>query len=343
MPDLDQPDAIASGFFMTLSTPMTRIAFLLLSACLVLSLGSCGPDSSEHAIAQPKTAHIVIIDLHGYVGCGIDASLIEHGLAQRLAALIDPLDAVVFSLRSEGGMLNRVGPLSDLIHQRVSSQVRCIGWIERAESAAALLALTIPELVMPPDGIIGGAVGVRLDPLTGRWIALPESDQEAVRFIAAACAARGGHDRDLALRLTTPRPDQNGAQVLTLTGREAADRGLAKAYPSLESSLDGIFGEGGWTVDQETSRDLSESVARAESERVRIIGLQQRFDAAIRIAEDGGGIEAVEVADGYYDLLLEIAVSERPESVRAAVFLGLLEWTARAGQRLRDVSGESQP
>lgn len=310
----------------------------LLGACR----GDTDPPGENVPLAQP--ARVLIVDLHGYIGCGVDADLIGQPIAEEIARVHDPIDAVVFSIDSGGGMLNRVGPLSDLIHERIRPRWRTMAWIERAESASALVAMSIPELWMPPDGLIGGAVGVERDPATGRWVALPTDEQEAIRYIAAACAARGGHDREVALSMTIGRTESDdphsGAQVFT--GDRAQEVGLVQNAGSLEAMLDEVFGEDGWEIDTAASAAIFARIEEAESLRERAVELQTRFDLAMQRAE-GGNEYALAAADGYFDDLLALSVREDGPALRVVSFLGLFEWVDAALERMDAVSGESVP
>lgn len=314
----------------------------MLALCTLAS--SCSDPEPRQQAQRSAQARLLLINLHGYVGCGADADLIRQGIAEQLARVNDPPDAVVFSLDSQGGMLNRVGPLSDLIHERIQGRARCIGWVQRAESAAALVALNIPDLWMPVEGTIGGAVGVRRNPAGDGWVPLSDQEQQAVRYVAAACAARGGHDQALALSLTVPE-NEGGEPIgsaLVLTGDSAERAGLVRIADALESALDSEFGPGGWVVDQEVSRSISGDIASAEALREEVIELQNRFRIAIEMAE-GGNPDALSTADRYFDAILAVSVREDPPALRVIAFLGLFDWIDGALDRMGELPGEIGP
>jgi hypothetical protein len=316
-----------------------RLVAALLAACC-LFLGACRQQPEEAAVTGETPAiRVLVVQLDGFVGCGVDAELIRPPLA---ACLADPAarpDVVVFAIDSGGGMLNRVGPLSDLIYAYFDDDgPLCIGWVERAESAAALVALNIPELWMPPDGVIGGAVGVQ--PGDNGWEALPSDQQEAIRYMAAACAARGGHDRDLALSLvvpTDPQPRPNGARVLSAL--DAQEAGLATMARSLEEALDERFGAGAWRIDQDASSRVSAPVEEAEAVRQRFEEVRERFEIALRSAADQDDPASREVADSYLGQALEISTQDNAPTLRAMAFSAGFEWIARASEELRALSG----
>jgi len=298
--------------------PHTRILALLTGCALLAWLASCGDGPATGGSDDHRPVRVLIVDLHGFIGCGADAELITQPIAEEIARVRDPIDVVVFSIDSGGGMLNRVGPLSDLIHERIRPRWRIMAWIERAESASALVALSIPELWMPPDGLIGGAVGVQRDPETGGWVELPSETQEAIRYVAAACAARGGHDPDLALSMTIAQAGStqplSGGEVLT--GSRARENGLVQNADSLDAMLNQAFGENGWEIDTTASAAVSSGIA------------------------ERGDDYALAAADGYFDDLLAISVREDPPSKRVNAFLGLFEWIDGALDRMDAVPGE---
>lgn len=324
---------------------ITAIAFVGLVATVVASLlVSCSPD--EHDTEQETTgvATVVVVSLEGFVGCGIDAALLRQPLAELVADLEHPVDALVLRFDSGGGMLNRVGPLSDMIHAYFDERdIDCIAWIERAESASSIVALTVPDLWMPPDGTIGGAVGVRE---TGPdvWEALPPEDQEAIRFMVAASAARGGHDRDIALSIALPETQLPGEVHAgrVLTGAEAAEVGLARVAPSMEAALDSVFGADGWRIDTERSTQISNEVRRAEVVRADLVELYRRLDRSLEAAgkREPGALEA---ADGYLDEVLALASVDDPAVLRAVEFLGGFQRVSAAINRVEQLADPGAP
>jgi hypothetical protein len=322
---------------------LVRVMVLLVTACALVALGACreqqGPAST--AASDAEKVRVVVVELHGFVGCGVDADLLRSALAQTLASVNDAPDAVVFSIDSGGGMLNRVGPLSDLLHHAFGEGgPSVLGWVVRAESAAALVAVGLPELWMPPDGIIGGAVGVERG--SGGWRALPEPEQQAIRYMAAACAARGGHDRDLALSLVTPAAgeESSGGAGLVLTGSGAEAAGLVRAARTLEEALNERFGTGRWEVDQDASDSLSDLVRRAEAVREGFIEVQRRFEIAIQRGDGSPEASAIEVAESYLERAMEMSTKGDAPTLRAMAFLDGYAWVSWAIDEVEALSGE---
>lgn len=67
-------------------------------------------------------------------------------------------EVLVLMVDSGGGLLADVKPLSDVIHNELKPKFRVVAWIESAISAAAMTSLNCEEIVMMPQGHIGGAV-----------------------------------------------------------------------------------------------------------------------------------------------------------------------------------------
>lgn len=319
------------------------IGSTLLCVALLVMVSGCGEERAPGPAIETgeSVVRVVVVDLHGFVGCGVDADLLRSPLAEVLASVHEAPDAVVFSIDSGGGMLNRVGPLSDLLHGAFDDGGPSVmGWVVRAESAAALVALGLPDLWMPPSGIIGGAVGV--ERRGDGWRALPERDQQAIRYMAVASAARGGHERELALSLVTPAagegsPESNG---LVLTGMAAQDAGLVRVALTLEDALDERFGAGSWEIDGASSAMLSRVVREAESIREEFGEVSRRFEIALERAGESVDAGLIEAADSYLGQALVISTREDAAAVRAMTFLDGFAWVARASEELERVSGE---
>lgn len=314
-----------------------------LSLVGLLAASACSPPAEGPSTASDRPARVVVVRLDGFVGCGVDAELLRQPLAEIVADLDRRVDTVVFAFDSGGGMLNRVGPLSDLIHGYFAERdIDCIGWIERAESAASIVALTIPDLWVSPDGTIGAAIGVR-EAGPGAWQALPPEEQEAVRFMVAAAASRGGHDPDVALRMTQPASstdDPHGGRVFT--GQEAAEFGIAQAANSIDAALDSIYGSSGWQIDRERSDRISRTVERAERVRSELAELYERLDRATASAAEGDS-SAVGLAADVLDQLLELASKDDPATVRAVRFLGGFQRVSGAIDRVDALSDQNTP
>jgi len=341
---LSRPGAVRRVFYARSCRVKFASGLKLVVVCVVATLlQACGERSGPKPAEPDEPVRVLVVRLHGYVGCGVDAQLLSQSISEELARVREPIDAVVFWFDSSGGMLNRVGPLSDLMYERIGARWRQLAWVERAESAASLVALNIPEIWMPEDGLIGGALGVERDPGSGAWRALPEEIQQRVRYVAAACASRGGHDARLALDLVGGGDDETGGSAARIhTGARAEELGLARTASSLEAMLDRVFGAGKWEIDGGASASISSVIAAAEEERERATELQQRFVIAIGRAEAGEEY-ALDVADQYFGELLAISTDESVQARRVGAFLGLLEWVGWAMDRMEALSGEGSP
>ena len=327
--------------------PMSRIlaahhGWAILLAAVLAALAACAPEPEGHGDASEVPVRVLLVELSGFVGCGVDAVLLRQPLAEAIADLDEPIDAVVFRFDSGGGMLNRVGPLSDLIHSYFADgDVRCLAWIDRAESSASILALTITELWMPPDGSIGAAVGVR-ETEPGIWEPLPDEQQEAVRFMVAASAARGGHDADVAMLMTRSGEGSTGPHAgRVFTGAELQDLGLARTAPSLDAALDSVFGAGGWQLDEDRSKRVVAAVQRAERTRSELTELLQRFEAAAETAESDP--DSFALADAVLGELLTLSTDDDPAVLRAIDFVGGFPRITRAIDRLETLRDQNTP
>lgn len=160
---------------------------------------------NKHAYASqqsPAHTHVAVLNLQGTVGLEITHTRIINAATslQALTADNPKHNAIlILKLKSQGGKLNALPALSDAIyHARTNQEIRIVFWIESAASAAALLALNSPDIVMAPTGFIGGAITTDQQ---GKPIS--NQDLQAALFVGRTCALRGGHDQHFPLAMQT--------------------------------------------------------------------------------------------------------------------------------------------
>lgn len=194
----------------SITTPARRIparagiARTLAALALALPPAACdrGPDPAASAGSEPRTA---LLPLEGVIGIHIRADV--------LADAIDVLDAmpagerpdtVILRIDSPGGHVAEVPPIVDLIHDRLLPRCRTIAHVDQAVSAAALIAMAVPELTMSPGAALGAAVTIEPTPDGPR--ALAGGDLETMLEVGRIVAARGGHDPRIVEAMQRPVP-----------------------------------------------------------------------------------------------------------------------------------------
>jgi len=84
---------------------LSRGLKLVLACIAAMLLQACGERSEPPQVEPDEPTRVLVVRLHGYVGCGVDADLISQGISEELARVHEPIDAVVFWIDSGGGML----------------------------------------------------------------------------------------------------------------------------------------------------------------------------------------------------------------------------------------------
>ena len=111
--------------------------------------------------AKPRTAksgvpRAAVLSLEGMVGIYMTANSIEQCIP-----LLDEekVDILVIRIKSGGGALLEIQPLSDMIHLKLKKKYRVVAWIESAISAAAMTAHCIEEIYFMPQANYGACTG----------------------------------------------------------------------------------------------------------------------------------------------------------------------------------------
>ena len=207
-----------------------------------------------------------LIPLHGNIGEGVVAKLLEEALKD---ALKRKPDVVILEVDSPGGMVVEAEKIVTVI-RRYNKKLRIVSYIDKAESAAVVCAFATREIYMSPSAKMGAATA---------WVpSLPwlpdkieEKMQSSWRATARIAAETGGHsvllaeamiDRNMELYVV----EQDGnkvvkrgkggkgrtvvsrkGQILTMTAREAAACGLSAGTVGGYDDLAKKLGFAKWT------------------------------------------------------------------------------------------------
>jgi membrane-bound serine protease (ClpP class) len=240
----------------------------------------------------------VALPLYGEVGVEITADALKRAIAE---ARRHKPQYVILVIDSLGGLVTEKERICEVIRQ--APDVRFIAYVKQAVSAAAVVALACPEIYVAEDSTIGATVAVMPGALGGMKVA-SEKVQSVVRATDRAVALRAGHsdlwvrgmsesDLELAVVLdgadservveATGEPDQQvikrRGQVLTLTGREAVEYGLARGTCADVASIKDALGLAAWHVADERPWHMligSGRAARAQREEAARVGPELR-------------------------------------------------------------------
>lgn len=173
------------------------VPFLYAAVCLLCpTAAAAASDNEQHTV-------YAIATLEGHIGLDITGDRIQqltqdlHTYQHDNPSYTDAL--LVLRIASDGGEVAALPGISDaLFAARSDLDMRIVVWVDRAVSAAAIAALNAPEIVMTPDGFMGGAITVdhQGKPIT-------HSDLHRALFIGRACALRGEHDEVIAVAMQT--------------------------------------------------------------------------------------------------------------------------------------------
>ena len=227
-----------------------------------LGLGDVPEAPAAPEIVKYDGPTYYIIPFKGTVGKEVLASLIDKSIED---ALKRKPTVIVLEIESPGGLLAEVDKIIKVIRKH-NEDVRIVSFIKRGLSAAAISAMSTKEIYMQPEALIGAA--------TSYFVGGVKPPKEVVSKVksvweatARSCAETGGHSPLLAVAMIDPNLEihlavENGKKVvkegkgpksiskrgklLTLTGMEAVNVGLAAATTKDYEQLGKRLGLGGW-------------------------------------------------------------------------------------------------
>lgn len=218
---------------------------------------------------------------------------------------------VILVIDSDGGDIAEMEEIIAALAE--AHDLHFVAYVKKALSAAAVIAMACPEIVMAPSGTIGAAVPYRLGP-DGTPENIEEKFQSAIRASFRRAANIGGHpsllvrgmmETDLELTIVhrdgTPlvvdaksgskgTPLKRRGEILTMTADEAVACGLARGIADSAHDIKTHFSLAEWHETGERAWYRITNAARAQ--RVRDLDAQRRQlaeiergqRAAIRIA-----------------------------------------------------------
>jgi len=174
-----------------------------------------GPTSTPAGRGEPGYYPIPII---GEIGEEVKAKT----LALALADARDKLpDYVVLYIDSPGGSVEETRQVLAALGE--AQDLNMVALVRQALSAAAIVALSCPDIYMTPSATIGGAVPYRLGP-KGTPKAVEEKFQSAIRAQFRAAAEMGGHPAALVEAMMDPNVqlflvEADGTKTLAKEGK----------------------------------------------------------------------------------------------------------------------------
>jgi len=303
------------------------------------------------------------LPIEGEIGSEVTAASLEDGIKQ--ARLAKP-DFVVLFINSPGGSITEMFKIVQVI--RDAKDLRFVAYVDRAISAAGIVALSCPRLYMSENGTIGAALPWKLGP-DGTPQEIESKFRSAFAGEVRGLAESAGHsgllasgmiEPDLELALTTkndkpyvielgPNGPPRGAillkkkgGVLTLTGKEALACGLAAGNAASIADLGKIFGPGVWhKVDDLgwNSMKHQAALARKQGERnayLRSVAPElERIRAHVEqsMAQANGAVAGLDSLQKDHDAELAVIEKKYQDTIKAMpAGEDKQAWAARAAQ-----------
>lgn len=142
-----------------------------------------------------------VVPMRGEVGKDLVASVLDQALAD---AVKRKPTVIVLEMDSPGGLIREVEPLIGTI--RKYRDTRTVLVVHHAISAAAITALSVPEIYMTPNSIFGAATAFRVMP-DGTPQDIEEKMRSVWRAVARNSAEQGGHSPLLASAMIDAKYD----------------------------------------------------------------------------------------------------------------------------------------
>jgi hypothetical protein len=139
--------------------------------------------------------------MRGEVGKDLVASVLDQSLADAVGR---KPTVIVLEMDSPGGRIREVEPLVQTI--RKYRQTRTVLVAHHAISAAAITALSVPEIYMAPNAIFGAATAFRVMP-DGTPQDIEEKMRSVWRAVGRNSAEQGGHSPLLAMAMIDAKYD----------------------------------------------------------------------------------------------------------------------------------------
>ncbi len=258
--------------------------------------------SAQDKRPSPSGPTYFTIPIKGVFGAEVTESVFRKCL--NLARIAKPT-VVVLEINSPGG--NKTELTSMLRTLKEYGDLRIVAYVERAASAAAFLAMACEEIIISQKGYIGACVIYKVGP-TGTPENIEAKFQSAERARFRAVALTAGHDpllvegmmrTDISLVLVEgdgePKIVEGEAKgkiikpkgaILTLTGNEAVQCGLALGLSESVEQCDRLLGTEGWQELARTAtgvcfaweRELEKAEKRCDvaiSQALQLLGEQQ--------------------------------------------------------------------
>lgn len=247
--------------------------------------------SLDEAAANPGDSAVRVAFIS--LGEGGDKDMVGPFVnAGRLKAAVDLLeddepDIVVLKIKSGGGYLSEVEPLSDAIHEYIKPKYAVVAWIDSAISAAAMTGLNCENIYFMSKGNFGAATAFSGG--SGGAKAAEGEFLEQILYLAELISGRGGYN-PLVMRamqveqelsadidangVVTWRPDSAGrylvnpkGKILTFNAKSAMDLKFADGVADNKDELMRlIVGDQEWI---EVGQDADEFAIKTREETWR--------------------------------------------------------------------------
>ena len=256
------------------------------------------PDASAEDPENPEAAWYYPLPITGEIGLETKAKTLA--LALEDARQQSP-DYVVLCIDSVGGSVDETRKILEVIAE--AQDLKLVAYVERALSAAAVIALACPDIYMKPSAVIGGAVSYQGSAGTPKTI--DAETESVIRAQFRAAVEMGGHPSVIVEAMMDPQMqlllvEADGkktlaaegqgklikakGKVLALTAKEGMECGLVKGAAGNMESMNVAMGITIWNRMDAKGWDLM--MGQAIRARREVEQEQERRERAAQIKED---------------------------------------------------------
>lgn len=267
------------------------------------------PISEVDQVATDSGLTYCVIRLVGPIGRDLNSS--PYVTANAFIRALDEIktvkpDYVLLAINSPGGSVGEMNRIVQAIAE--ANDLNFVAYVLKAHSAAAVIAMTCPDIIMAPNSSIGAAVPYRLGP-DGTPQNIQEKLLSAIRAGFRNAVTHGEHSpllirgmSEIAIELSvidasdgpivvendtdvSGRIIKHSGEILTLTASEALDFGLSKATVTSMRDIREALGVESWNRTLNHVKNYLIESSNGELRRARITHEQRQKQLAIELAE----------------------------------------------------------
>lgn len=236
----------------------------------------------------------VVVPVIGVIGDDITVDALRAGLAEARAARPQ---YVILEIDSPGGNVGQMMEMVEVLND-ASRDLKIIAYVKSAYSAAAVIAMSCPQVYMKAGATIGATVAFRMTEngptdVDAKFRSVVEARMRAanqhgshadllIRGMSESDLTLYLADKDGRLSLSTSGPGKlikGKGQILTLTADEAVECGLAHVAPTMTDLGRQVCGGAWYEVNRRAFNTTIGTVARQKERELEAVEQSKRLIA----------------------------------------------------------------